>query len=222
MPSHLTSTDVGVDVMIGGTHPDVGADLPPPLMTDWQPVDLNDVMVARRSCRAFGPTPVSDTVIASLLDLARHAPSALNGQPWHFLVVRDRASKARLAELKNRYCPPAEHEYQADFLAETPAIVVVCVELPRSFGHHLEDGVLAAFSIMLVATRHGLGTAYLSAVSAEEPDLTTDIRQLFAIPDSILPIALIPLGYPAGEAGTKVLRPLQDMIHYDRFGRPNF
>jgi len=213
---------MGADVMIGAAHSDVGADLPPPVTTDWQPVDLNDVMVARRSCRTFGPTPVSDTVIASLLDLARHAPSAMNGQPWHFLVVRDGASKARLRELKNHYRPPAEQEYQADFLAEAPAIVVVCVEQSRSFGHHLEDGVLAAFSIMLVATRHGLGTAYLSAVSAQQPGLTVDIRQLFAIPDSILPIALIPLGYPAGEAGGKILRPLQDMIHYDRFGRPNY
>jgi nitroreductase len=219
-PSHQAPHEAAADLLIGATHPEVG-DAPPSLMTDRQPVDLNDVIVARRSCRSFGPTPVSDTVIASLLDLARHAPSSMNGQPWHFLVIRERESKARLAEIKNHYCPPAKQQYRADFLADTPAVVVVSVDLARSFGRHLEDGVLAAFTIMLAATRHGLGTVYLSAISAEEPSLTADIRQLFAIPDSILPVSLIPLGYPTGEADVKALRPLQDMIHYDRFGCPN-
>ena len=208
--------------MIGDTHTHVGAESQSSVLTERLPVDLNDVIVTRRSCRRYGPTPVSDTVIASLLDLARHAPSSMDGQPWHFLVIRDPASKARLVEIKNRYCPPAKQQYPADFLADAPAIVLVCVDLSLSFGRHLEDGVLAAFSLMLAATRHGLGTVYLSAISAEQPRLTTDIRELFAIPDTILPISLIPLGYPAEDAKLKALRPLQDMIHYDRFGCSNF
>jgi nitroreductase len=221
-PAHRTTNDRRDDPPRGRSHPNAPTDEASAVLADTQPVDLNDVMVARRSCRRYGPTAVSDTVIASLLDLARHAPSSMDGQPWHFLVVRERAAKVGLVEIKNRYSPSAKRQYPADFLADAPAIVVVCVDLARSFGRHLENGVLAAFSIMLAATRHGLGSVYLSAISAEEPGLTTDIRELFAIPDSVLPISLIPLGYPTGEAEAKALRPLRDMIHYDRFGCPTF
>jgi nitroreductase len=184
------------------------------------PTDLNEVMTARRSVRTYGPTPVSDTVIASLLDLARRAPSSLDGQPWHFIVVRDPVTKARLAGIKNRYCPPAKQWFPADFLADAPAIVLVCVELSRSFGRHIEDGVLAAFSIMLAATRHGLAAVYLSGASPDEPQLADEIRELFAIPERVFPVSLVPLGYPACKPDEKVLRPLREMIHYERFGYP--
>jgi nitroreductase len=181
------------------------------------PTDLHDVIMARRSSRRYRPVEVSHEVVASLLDLARHAPSSMDGQPWHFIVVRDPAQKTRLAEIKNRYCPPLKQRFRADFLVDAPVIVVVCVDAERSFGRHVEDGVLAAFSILLGATRYGLAGVYLSATAADEPRLAVEIRELFRIPGSVLPIAVIPLGYPDGEADSKPLRPLQDMIHNDRF-----
>jgi nitroreductase len=218
-PSHPGTDEPATDAMAVLGHGHRAADASAASAPDLLPTDLNDVMVSRRSCREYGPTPVSDTVIASLLDLARRAPSSMDGQPWHFVVVRDLASKAQLVDIKNRYCSPAKQRFRADFLVGAPAIVVVCVDLTRSFGRHLENGVLAAFAIMLAATRHGLGTVYLSATSAEEPHLSTEIRELFEIPEIVLPVSLIPLGYPEGVTDVKTLRPLADMIHYDRFGR---
>lgn len=141
----------------------------------------------------------------------------MDGQPWHFIVVRDPALKGRLAEIKNRYCPPLKRRYRADFLRDAPAIVTVCVDAARSYGRHLEDGVLAAFAILLAATRHGLAGVYLSAASPDEPRLACEIRDLFEIPDGVLPIALVPLGYPDGAAEPKAMRPLHEIMHHDRF-----
>jgi nitroreductase len=216
----LCATDQrGDPPALGRSHDQPSETSRPPALAG-PPTDLNEVMTARRSVRAYGPTPVSDTVIASLLDLARHAPSSLDGQPWHFIVVRDPFTKARLAGIKNRYCPPAKQRFRADFLADAPAIVVVCVDVQGSFGRHIEDGVLAAFSIMLAATRHGLAGVYLSGASPDDPQLAYEIRELFAIPDDVFPVSLVPLGYPATQPEEKVLRPLREMIHYERFGYP--
>lgn len=181
------------------------------------PTDLRDVILARRSSRRYRPMAVPDEVVASLLDLARHAPSSMDGQPWHFIVVRDVGHKTRLAEIKNRYCPPLKQRFRADFLVDAPVVVVVCVDAERSFGRHIEDGVLAAFSILLGATRYGLAGVYLSAAAADEPRLAVEIRELFTIPNWVLPIAIVPLGYPDGDADSKPLRPLQEMIHNGRF-----
>src|SRR5579872_3240366 len=146
------------------------------------PVDVSDVLRSRRSVRAYAPRDISDELVLELLDLARHAPSSLDGQPWQFIVVRDSEAKRRLATLKNQYCPPEKRHYPADFLADAPVVIVVCVDLDAAFGRHLEDGVLAAYSIMLGATRHGLTSVYLSASAPGAPQLADEIRSLFAIP----------------------------------------
>ncbi len=52
-----------------------------------------------RNVRHFAPDPVPDEAIAAILDVARWTGSAKNAQPWHFVVVRDRATIAALAGL---------------------------------------------------------------------------------------------------------------------------
>jgi len=180
-------------------------------------MNFENVIRTRRSIRRFEARDVPESTVSELLDLARHAPSSMNGQPWHFVVVRAGETKTRLAEIKNRYCPPAKRDFSANFLCEAPLVIVVCVDDRTSYGRGLENGILATSTLLLAARDRGLGTVYMSAYATEEPALAEDIRRLLSIPAGISPVTMIPMGYPAETPPAKNLRPLEDMVHRERF-----
>lgn len=84
-------------------------------------MDLFDAIKGRTSIRRFKPTTVPDEDIRRILDAGRLAPSANNTQPWSFLVIRDQAVLADMAEAVrrqiDRMIPHAEDEKQAQRLA---------------------------------------------------------------------------------------------------------
>jgi nitroreductase len=166
----------------------------------------------RRATRKFAARAVDAAILEEVLDLARRAPSSMNGQPWRFVVVRGAAAKDTLASIKNRYCPPEKRDYPADFLRQAPVIVVVCVETERAWGREIESGVLAAGTLMLAAAGRGLGSVYLTAYQSGEPRVAAEIRRVIGLDAPVQPIALVPLGYPAEPPPAKSLRPLAEMV----------
>jgi nitroreductase len=180
-------------------------------------MDTSTAIKHRRCIRRYQSRDIPDAVIDELLHLACHAPSSLNGQPWHFIVIRDQETKRALVEIKNRYCPREKSAYPADFVGDAPVVIVVCVETERSYGRSIENATLAASYIMLAACAFGLGSAYLTACRAGQPALTEDIRLLLNIPAGIEPITVVPLGYPGELPSVKDLRPLGEIVHHDRF-----
>jgi nitroreductase len=188
------------------------------VLNNWgSNVTVDEAIKARRSIRKYQNRPVSESDVDHLLDLARYAPSSMNGQPWHFIVIRDHAIKKEIAEIKNRYCPVEKRSYEADFLETAPVIVVICVDTERSFGRELENSVLAAAHLLFAARAAGLGSVYMSAHSSDEPELEEEIGRKLNIPNTIRPITIIPLGYPHETPRPKALRPLKEMIHLERF-----
>jgi nitroreductase len=141
----------------------------------------------------------------------------MNGQPWHFVIVKDDKTKSALVNIKNSFCPPEKQAYQADFLLKAPLIVVVCVEKNRSFGREIENGLMAASIIMLGAHSRGLGTVYMSAYISDEPKLSEAIRNALRLPEGFAPVSILPLGYPDEIPQPKELRPLKEIIHFDPF-----
>jgi nitroreductase len=180
-------------------------------------MEFSEVVRGRRSVRKYQNRAIPDSEVELLVDLARHAPSSMNGQPWHFVMVKDDKTKAALAEIKNRFCPPEKQAYQADFLLKAPLIMVVCVEKNRSFGREIENGILAASIIMLGAQSRGLGSVYMSAYISDEPKLSDAIRKELRIPEGLVPVSILPLGYPDEIPKPKEFRPLKEIIHVDQF-----
>ena len=178
---------------------------------------VNEAIKGRRSIRKYQDRPVLESDVNHLLDLARYAPSSKNGQPWHFIVIREPGIKKELAEIKNRYCPVEKRSYDADFLETAPVIIVICVDTELSFGRELENSVLAAAHFLLAAYAAELGSVYMSAYTAEEPKLAEEIGRTLNIPPRIRPITIIPLGYADEAPHPKALRPLKEMIHLERF-----
>jgi nitroreductase len=181
-------------------------------------MELDHALKERRSVRRFRRDRIARTTLREILDLARHAPSSMDGQPWHFLVVTRPGLKARLTAIKNRYTPRAKRAYPADFVREAPVVIVVCVDRRRSYGRGIENAVLASELILLAAHARGLGAVYLSAQRRGEPRLAREIAALLGLPPGIAPVTLIPLGRPAERPRPKRLRDLEAMVHDETFG----
>ena len=178
---------------------------------------LFEVMYSLRAMRRLKPDRVPEDVVWKVLEAGTMAPSGGNTQPWHFVVVRDPATKRALADTKNRHCPPEKKAFPADFLAHAPVVVVICVDVERSHDRELENGVLAAGHLLLAARARGLGAVYLSAHTAGRPALRSDVKRLLAIPAAVDPVSIVPLGHPARRPAAKALRELRTMIHDERF-----
>lgn len=180
-------------------------------------MDFEAIVRGRRSIRKFRSDSLPESDVAELVDLARHAPTSMNGQPWHFVLVRSEAKKARLAEIKNRYCPPEKKNYSADFLRHAAWIVVVCVDRARSHERAVENAVLATSILLLGAHQRGWGSVFMTAYSPGERGLADEIRGLLGIPDGIDPVTLLPLGLPNETPADKSLVPLERILHVESF-----
>jgi nitroreductase len=182
-------------------------------------MDIDDTIRGRRSIRKYRKGDIARPVIEDILDLARHAPSSMNGQPWHFIVVRDEGTKKGLVEIKNTHCPVEKQAFRADFIQHASVIIVVCVDKRESYDREIENGLLAASNILLGAHARGLGSVYMSAHKVDDPAVAEEIRRALEMPAHMDPISLLPLGYPDERPEPKDMKPLKEIISYETFGR---
>ena len=142
----------------------------------------------RRSIRKYTDKDVSDETVKELLKAAMAAPSAGNQQTWDFIVVKDRA-------LLNEI--PKFHP-NAQMLIEAPAAIIVCGVLEREkkyAGYWVQDCSAAVENILIEAQFLGLGAVWLGIYPME--DRVTRLKELFGIPENVIPLAVISIGYPA-------------------------
>ncbi|MBC7252041.1 MAG: nitroreductase family protein [Anaerolineae bacterium] len=144
-----------------------------------------DNIFARRSIRRYTDQPVSEAEIKTLLEAAMAAPSASDRRPWHFIVVRQRATLDALAQ---------SHPY-AKMLFEAPLCIVPCADPAISEAWWVQDCSAATENILLAATALGLGSVWIGVYPRAER--MNAVREVLGIPESIVPLCLIPIGHPA-------------------------
>jgi nitroreductase len=175
-------------------------------------VDFFEVVKNRRSVRQYKPDPVSREDILRVLDAANWAPSAMNWQPWRFLVVSGERQKAlgesyravvenytrnwdEAAERKAAISRDAFIRYAANF-GNAPVLLVLTVPAsaePNIAKANLESASAAMENLVLAATALGLGTCWMTGPLNDEGGL----RRVLEIPDDQALVAVTPLGYPA-------------------------
>lgn len=172
---------------------------------------LSEVIKTRRSIRKYLDKDVSDEIIKKIIDSARHAPSSQNSQPWEFIIVKNNETKKRLAEVKGK-----ENE---ECILGSKVIIVVCVDNKKSESRCVEDGVCTAMNMFLTAHSLGLGAVYVTGYSKTSPEATTRIKEILELPNHIMPVVLIPIGYPDSteELKKKELRDIEEMTHLDKW-----
>lgn len=150
-------------------------------------MDAMDAILSRRSIRRYTSKPVSGNMIKELLEAAMSAPSAGNEQPWHYVVITDRAI---LDEI------PTYHPYSS-MVREAPVAILVCCDLhlDRYDGLWVQDCSAATENLLIAVQAKGLGAVWLGVYPREER--ITGLRKLFGIPEHVIPFSLIPVGYSA-------------------------
>lgn len=144
-------------------------------------------ILERRSIRKYTNEPVPEDDIKDLLKAAMAAPSANNGQPWEFIVVKDRQLLIEITKT---------HPYSA-MLAEAPLAIIVCGN-PKQESYKdywVQDCSAATENILIAAQDKGLGTVWLGVYPKEER--VAGIRKIFRIPEHMMPLNVIAIGHPA-------------------------
>jgi len=154
-------------------------------------MDALEAILRRRSIRKYRPDPVEPAKVTKLLAAAMAAPSAGNEQPWHFLILTERARLDAIPEV---------HPY-AQMLKEAPLAIVVCGDerLEKHTGYWVQDCAAAVQNILVAATGLGLGSVWLGVHPRE--DRVRAVRSLLGVPAHVTPLAIVALGYGAEEKG---------------------
>ena len=148
-------------------------------------MEFNDVISKRKSIRSYKSTPIPDEVITEILETARQAPSWMNKQCWHFIIVKQASIINEIAKtsLINRW------------MKQAPVVIIACAD-PHQSGHnngiayYTVDAAIAMQHIILAATNLELGTCWIAAFDEQQ------LKQILEVPPRIRIIGLTPLGYP--------------------------
>jgi nitroreductase len=174
-------------------------------------MDFFELIRNRHSVRTFSEKPVESRKLQKILEAANSAPSAGNLQAYEIYVVTEPAQRAALARAA----------LGQDFVATAPVLLVFCQNPWRSARKYrqrgeslysLQDATVACTFAMLAVTELGLGTVWVGAFNDQA------VSQALQLPESLRPVALLPIGYPAESPEVTLRRPLSDLIHYPGTG----
>ncbi|MGD0872995.1 MAG: nitroreductase family protein [Bryobacteraceae bacterium] len=168
-------------------------------------MDLFEVIRRRRSVRAFAPEAVEAEKVAQVLAAANAAPSAGNLQGYEiFRVTREKERTALARAALDQF-----------FVAQAPVVLVFCANRERSAAQYqergarlyaIQDATIACAFAMLAATALGLGTVWVGAFDEAA------VQRVLGCHD-LLPVAMLPVGYPAEEPEPAPRRSLADLVH---------
>lgn len=170
--------------------------------------DTISVIHSRKSVRSFTGEAVGRDLLDKLLRAAMAAPTAVNRQPWSFVVITDRKT---LDELKDGLP-------HAKMLGKAGAVIVVCAIPEKAYEQKVEyaiiDSTCAGENILLAAEALGLGAVWTAAYP--NSGRMEFVRKTLGIPDNIIPLNVIPIGYPTGADKPKdKYKP--DNIHWEKW-----
>ena len=147
-----------------------------------------DLSKKRYSVRKFIDKPVDEESLNKVLEAGRLSPTAVNRQPQRIVVLNEKESLTKIKKCT---------KYHFD----APVMMVVCYDSDESWKNPFsgtEGGVLDATIVithmMLEAAELGLGTTF---VGYFDPKI---LIEEFDIPKNLVPVALLPMGYPADDA----------------------
>ncbi|WP_337866927.1 nitroreductase family protein [Ignavibacterium sp.] len=163
-------------------------------------------IINRRSIRKYKFGKIEEEKINQLLRAAMFAPSAMNLQPWHFIVINNE----NVLEETVKSIPHAE------MIKQSGNAILVCgdISLEKNESWLIQNCSAAVQNILLAAYNLQFGSCWIAVHGM--PDVVRNIIKQFNLPQNIIPIALVALGYP-DETITAEERFKQDKIHYNKW-----
>jgi nitroreductase len=174
--------------------------------------DTFDVIFARKSVRHFTGKAVDKADLDKMVRAGMAAPTAVNMQPWSFVVITDRPKLDKLAEALT------VAKAHAQMLSKAGAAIIVCAEPAKAFGASQDfaiiDASLASENILLAAEALDLGALWTAAYPDRER--MQAVRDILAIPENVIPLNVIPVGHPTGEDKPKD-KYKKEKLHWEKW-----
>lgn len=153
--------------------------------------------------RQYQDKPVPPDLVRRIVEAGRLTASSENGQPWHFIVVEEREMLRQIGALIR----------SGPYIAQAALAIVVVIEQSK---YSVSDASRAIQSMILTAWSEGVGSNWTGFLGL------TEIKPLLGIPHGLEVLAVVPFGYPAQPIGQgkKKRKPLSEVAHLGRFGKP--
>ncbi|MGI1660455.1 MAG: nitroreductase family protein [Desulfitobacterium sp.] len=180
-----------------------------------------EVINQRMSIRAFRDQEVEDQHLQQILWCGHQAPTAGNLQPWEFIVIKRQDMKEGIVQ--TTFVGSDEHNPQTQaWMLKAPVFIVVCANVERTKARYGNKGLESLIyldisacveNMLLAAVDLHLASCYISGF--REAELISTLQ----LPEGILPLAILPIGYPANIPEKRTKRDLREIIHYEVYGK---
>jgi nitroreductase len=170
-------------------------------------VDIYELIRLRKSVREWSDRAIDPALLTRIIDGARLAPSAKNGQEWHVVAVSDESARRSLG-----YDCAGQ-----PFVAEAPVVLAVCGDatvgtmkcgIPRM----PVDCAILIDHITLIAVAEGLGTCWIGSFDQN------GAQAIVGAPDGWEVMQLLPIGYPADPTPQEKRRKaIEDILSWERW-----
>lgn len=165
-----------------------------------------DTMEAIRTVlavRSFEDKPIPQSIVKEIVEAGRLTASSINGQPWHFIVVQDKQTLQKLAQLATT----------GPYIAQAPLAIVVAMDKSP---YEISDGSRAIQDMILAAWSQGIGSNWVGFNNLPQ------VNPVLGIPQDVSVLAIVPFGYPTKQIGKgqKKRKPLNEVAYSEHWGKP--
>jgi len=169
-------------------------------------MELFDAILNRRSIRKFSPEKIHPEIVNKIIRAGMYAPSAVNKQPWHFIIFEDKKTIQSIIEI---------HQSSV-MLAESSKAILICFDetLQHDEGYGPIDCSNATLNMLLAAHGLGLGACWVGIYPRH--NRMEALHKIFDLPKTIKAFSVIALGYPA-ENKEVPERFKPERIHYEKW-----
>ncbi len=165
-----------------------------------------ELIQKRRSVRQFLSQTVEAEKLQAILEAANCAPSAGNLQAYEIFIVTTPEMRHQLAVAS----------LDQGFIEQAPLALVFCANPRRSVGKYgqrgeklycLQDATIACTYAQLALTALGLASVWVGAFRDDE------VRRAIGVGEELIPVAILPIGYPGDVPESRGRRSLSDLVH---------
>jgi len=161
---------------------------------------------SRRSVRKYSNRRISEDDLNLILEAGRWAPSGANAQPWHFIVVRGKATIKQLSDACYYSVFKSRH------VGEASVVIVILGNPAARSATYIQDCTIAGANMTLMANALGIGSCWIGAFEDDT------VMNILTIPDQLKIVALISFGYAVKQPRVTPRLELKDIVHYEHYG----
>ena len=163
-------------------------------------MDVFDAIATRASVRHFESVEIPESDLLKILDAGRRAPSGMNLQPLHYILIRDRETLRKLGKVQ-------------EFIRGASAAIAIAAD-PGASEYWVEDASAAAENMLLAIAALGYGSTWVEGTLHRNEEWA---KRLLGVPDHLRLCILLPIGKPVGPVAQAPKKPLAQLVSYERF-----